>query len=301
MIAVAGIVGPTASGKTDLAIDVAERVGAEIVCCDSMVVYRGLDVGTAKPSAAQRARVTHHVLDLVDVTCDFSVQMYQEESRRVLASLAARGVPALMVGGSGLYLRAALDPLSFPPTDASVRRELEEADPAELVRLLDDVDPAAARAIDPGNIRRVVRALEVTRITGRPFSSFRAGWSVFVRAPVAGLWPTPSAHEAAIRHRAVEMFDRGLVDEAVWLRAHGGRTATAALGYAEALTVVDGRASVDEAIDAVCRRTRDLARRQRAWFRSDHRVAWFGGATADQVVAYLDAWGSVFHAGKRSA
>lgn len=284
------LVGPTASGKTVVSLELGEMLGAEIVCCDSMLVYRGLDVGTAKPTWDARARVPHHMVDVVDPGQDYSVQEFQSQARAVLADLAQREVPALLVGGSGLYVRAALDPLEFPPTNPELRAELEALEPDALRRELMANDRPSAETIDAANVRRMVRAVEVHRLTGRPFSSFRRGWRSFRPVPMAGLCPPPRRHAEAIRQRAQAMLSGGLIDEArTLLRTGASRTASAALGYAEAAEVVEGRLSCPEAAELIAARTRRLARRQRTWFRADPRVAWFGDARPSQLAAYFAA------------
>jgi tRNA dimethylallyltransferase len=284
-----GLVGPTASGKTDASIELAQRLGAEIVCCDSMLVYRGLDVGTAKPTREQRARVQHHLLDLVEPAEEFSVERFQKQARLVLGQLAERGVPALVVGGSGLYVRAAIDPLQFPPTDPSLRRELERSDPEELRRELLAIDPFSA--IEPGNVRRMIRALEVQRITGKPFSSFRSSWKSYAPVPLAGLCPRPGQHASVIAHRVQSMIHGGLLDEARQILDNEvSRTAAAAVGYSEATSVLLGLMTLEAAAAAMVLRTRELARRQRAWFRADPRVAWFGETSPPQIAAYFRSW-----------
>ena len=293
------LVGPTASGKSDAALAIAPRLGAEIVSVDSMLVYRGMDVGTAKPTAEQRAVVPHHLLDLAEPSERFTVARYQELARSALRSVAR----PLLVGGSGLYLRAVVDDLAFPPEDRVVRASLEaEADDLgadALYHRLAEMDPVAAARIEPGNVRRIIRALEVTAISGAPFSSFATTWDRYdadlLRA--AGIRMDRDVQKIRIGERVLAMLRNGWLDEVQWLLDRGfgaWLTASKAIGYAELAEHLDGRLSLDEAAERTVKRTRELARRQMAWFRRDPRIRWFdvgrGGASevADDVRAYLE-------------
>jgi tRNA dimethylallyltransferase len=297
----AALVGPTASGKTDASLRVAEGLGAEIVCVDSMVLYRGMDVGTAKPSPEERARVPHHMIDLIDPSEPFSVARFQEEASRALGGIDERGQGALLVGGSGLYFRAVVDGLRFPGTTPRTRGLLEtEAavlGPLAMHSRLAGFDPAAAHKIEPGNVRRTVRALEVAAITGRPFSAYGRAWGRFPRRAVraAGVEVPRSVLHRRIERR-VEAMMPGLLKETGVLLARGsGRflTSSQAIGYAEAVAVLEGTLSEEEAAAATVRRTKALARRQMAWFRRDPRIRWFpageGGALAvvPEILGYL--------------
>ena len=297
-MALLALVGPTASGKTEAALAIAPRLGAEIVSVDSMLVYRGMDVGTGKPTAEQRAAVRHHLLDLAEPSERFTVARFQELARGVL-----RSVPRpLLVGGSGLYLRAVVDDLAFPPEDPVVRASLEaEADDlgAEaLYHRLAELDPVAAARIEPGNVRRIIRALEVTAISGAPFSSFAASWDRYDvdRVRPAGIRLDRGAQRERIAERMLAMLENGWLDEVQALMDRGfgaWLTASQAIGYAELAEHLDGRLSLDEAAERTVKRTRELARRQMAWFRRDPRIRWFdagvGGApeVADDIRAYL--------------
>jgi tRNA dimethylallyltransferase len=296
------LVGPTASGKTEAAVELARRLNAEILVVDSMTVYRGMDVGTAKPSPSQRSQVPHHLLDLADPREPFSVAQFQALSRDALREIAARSRPALLVGGSGLYYRAVVDDLTFPGTDPRLRRILEtEAralGPDELHARLMDVDQAAAGKIDPSNVRRTVRALEVAGLTGKKFSSFAGGWDRYPsgRVLAAGIAPRASERDARIRARVERMLDGGLIEEVRSLVANGVGpflTASQAIGYLEVMDHLGGHLTIDEVMTRTVRRTKDLARRQMAWFRRDPRVRWFeaGDATAaiDEIEEYLRA------------
>ena len=292
------LVGPTASGKSDAALAIAPRLGAEVVSVDSMLVYRGMDIGTAKPTIEQRAVVPHHLLDLAEPSERFTVARYQELARGALRSIAR----PLLVGGSGLYLRAMLDELAFPPEDPVVRASLEaEADDLgadALYRRLADMDPVAAARIEPGNVRRIIRALEVTAISGAPFSSFATAWDRYDanRVRAAGIRMDREVQKIRIGERVLAMLRNGWLEEVQGLldRGFGGwLTASQAIGYAELAEHLDGRLSLDEAAERTVKRTRELARRQMAWFRRDPRIRWFdvgpGGAAevADDVRAYL--------------
>ena len=279
---VLAVVGPTASGKTELAIAVAERLGAEVVSADAMLVYRGMDIGTAKPTAQERARMPHHLVDLVDPGEEFSVARFQPLARATIADVLGRGRVPLLVGGSGLYFHAVVDDFGFPPTDPAVRARLEaegaEAGQAELYRRLAAADPPAAARIQPQNLRRTVRALEVIELTGRPFSSFRGAMDAPVsryRLTVLGLDPGPELLRARVAERVAAMAEAGLVEEVRRLAGQPlSRTARQALGYKELLDAMDQGTPVAGALEAVVRRTRAYARRQLAWFRRDPRVRW---------------------------
>ncbi|HWC40371.1 MAG TPA: tRNA (adenosine(37)-N6)-dimethylallyltransferase MiaA [Actinomycetota bacterium] len=279
---VLALVGPTAAGKTEVALEVAERLGAEVVSADAMLVYRGMDIGTAKPTPEERARVPHHLVDLVDPGEEFSVARFQPLARAAIADALARARVPLLVGGSGLYFHAVVDEFVFPPTDPSVRARLEaEADqvgPAELYGRLAAADPAAAARIQPGNLRRTVRALEVMELTGRPFSSFRAAMdepASRYRLTVLGLDPGAELLRARVAERVAAMAQAGLVEEVRRLAGRPlSRTARQALGYKELLDAMGQGRPPAEALESVVRRTRAYARRQLAWFRRDPRVRW---------------------------
>ena len=296
------IVGPTASGKSEAAVGVAERLGAEIVSVDSTTVYRGMDVGTAKPSAELRARVPHHLLDVAEPSETFTVARYQQLAHEAVAAIHGRGREVLLVGGSGLYFRAVVDDLAFPPTDPAVREALEHE--AELVgarglhERLAAADPDAAGKIEPDNVRRTVRALEVVELTGRPFSSFAEAWESYdadaMRA--AGIDVTRRVLVERIERRVREQVASGLVEEVRALAERGlagWLTASQAIGYAEVARHLQGELGLEDAIALTIKRTKTLARRQLAWFRRDPRIRWFeaedGGAVGlvDDLTEYL--------------
>lgn len=296
------LVGPTAAGKTAAALDVAEKLGAEIVSVDSMLVYRGLDIGTAKPTVDERARVVHHLIDVADPSEPFSVARYQVLGRDAISEIGGRRARAVLVGGSGLYFRSLVDDLEFPSTDAGVRSELEReaaiVGPGALYRRLALSDPAAAGRIERGNTRRIVRALEVAAVTGRDFSSFSHAWQDFspghVRA--AGIAMPGDVLALRVARRVREMMDRGFLEEVRRLIEQGfGRwlTSTQAIGYAEMVRHLEGGLALEGAVAETVKRTKKLARRQMAWFRRDPRIRWFDageeGASAltEDILEYL--------------
>jgi tRNA dimethylallyltransferase len=279
---VVGVVGPTATGKSDLAIALARRLRGEVVGADASQLYRGMDIGTAKVPHDQRAGIAHHQLDVLDVTQEASVAAYQRHARADIDAVLGRGALPVVAGGSGLYVRAALDRLEIPPTDPAVRADLEarlaDQGVAPLLAELRGLDPAAADAIEPNNGRRVVRALEVVALTGRPFSATMPTREFVRPTLLVGLRADRRALDARVDRRATRMFAAGLVDETrglVDLGLREGRTASRAVGYAQALAVIDGRASVEDAVADTALRTRRLVRRQESWFGADPRVSWF--------------------------
>ncbi|MGL5819231.1 MAG: tRNA (adenosine(37)-N6)-dimethylallyltransferase MiaA [Phycicoccus sp.] len=295
---VVAVVGPTATGKSDLGVRLAHHLGGEVVSADASQLYRGMDIGTAKLTAEQRQGVPHHQLDVLDVTEEASVAAYQRHARADLDAVLAQGGVPVVVGGSGLYVRALLDRLDIPPTDPAVRRRLDDrADTEGTAALFADlraVDPRAAAAVDPGNTRRIVRALEVVELTGRPFSATMPVRE-FVRPTVLiGLRADGRALDRRVDGRAAAMFAAGLLDETADLAAHGlrdGRTASRAVGYAQALAVLGGRMTLGEAVAETASRTRRLVRRQQSWFGADPRVRWldaFAPHVDEQALAVIE-------------
>lgn len=275
--------GATATGKSDLAVSLAARIGGEVVNADSMQLYRGMDIGTAKLSLAERQDITHHMLDLVDVSTDVNVAWYQEQARGVIDQLLHRGVPVIVVGGTGFYMKAILDDLHFPDTDAEVRERLtsqaEEIGNDAMHQRLGMLDPAAAAAIPKENVRRVIRALEVIEITGKPFTANlpRAGSTKYPGAFHFGLTMSREALDVRVEARVDRMFASGLIDEVKFLIKQGlleGKTARAALGYAQTIALLAGEISVDDAISRTKLATRQYIRRQETWFRRDERITW---------------------------
>jgi tRNA dimethylallyltransferase len=291
------LVGPTASGKTEASIELAGRLGAEIIAVDSMAVYRGMNVGTAKPSLEQRAAVPHHLIDVADPTEPFSVARFQALAQGAVGTIRSRGRRPLLVGGSGLYFRAVVDDLVFPGTDPVTRAGLEwEAallGPARMHARLVDADAAAAAKIEPGNVRRTVRALEVAALTGRPFSHFSEAWERYPvgRVRAAGIRLAPAILGARIEARVHQMIDQeGLVDEVRGLVARGLErflTSSQAIGYLEVAEHLRGKLSLEEAAHRTFRRTKAMARRQMAWFQRDPRITWFE-AGADGAIERAD-------------
>lgn len=285
---VVAVVGPTATGKSELGLALAARLGGEVVNADAMQLYRGMNIGTAKLTAAERRGIAHHQLDVLDVAEDASVARYQLEARRDLGEIAARGARAVVVGGSGLYVRALLDRLEFPGTDAAVRARLEERAERHGTRHLHDelaaLDPAAAIAIGPANTRRIVRALEVIEITGQPYTANLPERVYVVPAVQIGLDCDRAVLDARVEHRVERMWDRGLVEEVLGLLLRGmGRTAARAVGYAEVIAMVRGESDEATARAAVVANTRRLARKQMTWFGRDPRVHWLDARDPDLV------------------
>jgi tRNA dimethylallyltransferase len=291
------IVGPTASGKSRLALDLAERVeGVEIVSVDSMQVYRGMDIGTAKPTGAERAAVRHHLIDLLDPHEECSVAWFRDQASGVLADLETRGVPAVLVGGTGLYHRVVVDGLEVPGQWPDVRAALEsEPDTVALHRRLAELDPLAASRMDPSNRRRVVRALEVTLGAGRPFSSFGPGLDAYPPATVVlvGLSVERAVLAERIERRFRRQLDDGFLDEVRRLDARPegwSRTAAQALGYRELLPHARGLADLDACVADAIAHTRRFAVRQERWFRRDPRIEWFDADRPDLVDAVVTRW-----------
>jgi tRNA dimethylallyltransferase len=291
------VVGPTATGKSGLSLRLAEALGGEIVNADSMQLYRGMDIGTAKLAPAQRAGVPHHLLDVWDVTRTASVSEYQQLARAAIGEISDRGRIPILVGGSGLYVRAAIDKLEFPGTDPLLRDRLEaelaeHGTPALHARLA-RADPAAAAAILPGNGRRIVRALEVIELSGRPFSATLPGYESLYPAVQIGLRLPREELDRRITGRVSRMWQAGFVAEVRALADRGlrsGRTASRALGYAQVLRFLAGEWPQEQAAAETAQATRRFARRQEAWFRRDPRISWLAAddpGVADRALAVL--------------
>ena len=292
------VVGATASGKSSLALDLAERLGGEIVNTDAMAVYRGMDIGTAKTPSADRRGIPHHLLDLLDVTEPLSVADFQRRARAVVAEIGGRGATPVLVGGSALYTRAVLDRFDFPGTDATVRArweaELAEAGAPTLHERLRAVDPEAAERILPDNGRRV-RALEVVELTGRPFSASlpRPEYADAHTVQVGVDIDRPTL-DARIEARVEAMLDAGLVEEVRRLREAGlddGRPAREAIGYRQVTAYLRGECSLEQVRDETVRATRRFARRQDSWFRKDPRIHWVRFDDPDRVEQAVAATG----------
>ncbi len=296
MSRVLAVVGPTATGKSELAVALAERLGGEVVNADSMQLYRGMDVGTAKLGPAEWRGVPHHLLDVWDVTERASVAEYQRLARAAIDAVLARRRLPVLVGGSGLYVRAALDDLDFPGTDPAIRARLEAelaaAGPATLHARLSEVDPAAARGILPSNGRRLVRALEVVELTGRPFAATLPDPAPVYDAVQVGL--DRSDLDDRVATRVDRMWAAGLVAEVRALADRGlrdGPTASRALGYQQVLAALDGRWDEATARAETVRATRRFVRRQRSWFRRDPRVGWVDAGRPDLADTVLGRLG----------
>jgi tRNA dimethylallyltransferase len=292
------VVGPTATGKSELAVNLALELGGEVVNADAMQLYRDMDIGTAKVTAQERRGVPHHLLDVLDVTETASVAAYQRDARERVETLLAAGKVPVLAGGSGLYVQAVLDDLRFPGTEPAVRARLDEEAEAvgaeRLHRRLAEVDPEAAAAILPSNVRRIVRALEVIEITGRPFSANlpQSGPARYGTVMI-GVDREVAQLDARVDLRVERMFAAGLVDEVAALAERGlrrGKTASRALGYQQVLAAMDDDGDFDAAASATAQATRRFVRKQRSWFRRDKRIHWFDGAEehlADRILSLL--------------
>ena len=276
---VIAVVGPTGSGKSDLAVDLGLALDGEVINADAMQFYRGMDIGTAKVTEAEQRGVRHHLLDILDVTQEASVSDFQQQARDAVADIHRRGKRAILAGGSGLYVRAALDVLDFPGTDPEIRARLEQenagAGTAALLERLRAVDPVSAGRL--GDARRIIRALEVFELTGRPFSSFMPTREYHQPALQIGLEVDREQLRDRLAVRVHRMVERGLLAEVERLDAQGlrrGKTAPRALGYAQVLKVLDGEADVAQAAEETIVATRQFARRQLTWFRADPRISW---------------------------
>lgn len=300
------IVGPTASGKSALALELARRTHSrpdiagttELVSVDSMQVYRGMDIGTAKPTAAEQADVPHHLIDLVDPAERFTVVDYATAFEAAMADITGRGAAPLLVGGTGLYLRAVVDGLTPPPEFADIAAELEaEACAAgepegtvALHRRLVELDPLAASRMEPTNLRRIVRALSVCLGTGRSFSSFGPGLQSYPEVPfrIVGIDAGRAALDELIGDRYRQQMEQGMLEEVRWLVTRTlSRTAAQALGYKELRAHLAGECTLDEALNIAVARTRRFARRQQRWFVRDPRITWISHGSpaemADQI------------------
>ena len=279
------ICGPTATGKSDLAIEVAKKFDGEIINADSMQLYRGMDIGTAKLTIAERDSIPHHLLDVLDVSEDASVAQYQSLARTAIDDIRGRGKTAIVVGGTGLYIKSIIDEMNFPETDPEIRKKLEEEAEAlgiaELYARLRVLDPEAAAAIEPANARRIIRALEVIEATGEPYSANLPS-DVSLRYPEAlhfGLAMERSNLAPRIEKRVHRMWDQGLVAEVEGLISQGlllGKTAQRAIGYSQVISALAGEITEAQAIEETIVATRQYVRRQETWFKRDQRIQWIG-------------------------
>ena len=293
------VCGATATGKSQLAISLAKHFDGEIVNADSMQIYRGMDIGTAKLSVEEQEGIVHHLLDVLDVNQDSTVAWYQSAARTVITDIHARGKSAVVVGGTGLYIKSILDELNFPDTDPVVRKnlekELEGIGLNALFERLEKLDPAAAISIDRANSRRVIRALEVIEITGKPFTANlpREASTRYPDAAQFGLVMDREKLNERISARVDHMWDEGFVSEVETLLGCGikeGRTAQLALGYSQIIAYLEGRISQDEAREDTKRATRQYARRQETWFSRDERITWISPVQPrlQTVLAHLE-------------
>ncbi|WEV73504.1 tRNA (adenosine(37)-N6)-dimethylallyltransferase MiaA [Bifidobacterium sp. ESL0798] len=301
---VVSVIGPTASGKTGLGIALAQRFAqtgqrAEIVNADAYQMYRLMDIGTAKATAQEQAAVAHHLLDIIDPGETMTVARFQKLARNQIAELQGRGVRPILVGGSGLYARAAIDDISFPGTDPEVRARLEQREKAEgagtLYNELKREDPEAAERMDPHNARRTIRALEVIEITGRPYSASLPRYRYVIGSVQIGLDLPREELDRRIDIRTEQMREQGFVDEVRRIRPLLGVTASRALGYSQIEAYLDGRMSEDEAFADIAQKTKRLARKQMGWFGRDPRIHWLDALDDDlagkafDIVARADA------------
>ncbi|MEY2841102.1 MAG: hypothetical protein RLY74_243 [Actinomycetota bacterium] len=286
------VVGATATGKSDLAIELAERLHGEIINADSMQLYKGMNIGTAKLSIEERRGIVHHLIDILDLTEESSVAQYQTLARAKIDELEAKGVPTIVVGGTGLYVKAILDELNFPERNEDVRarlqREAEYIGTQAMHAKLAKLDPAAAAAIPAQNSRRVIRALEVIELTGKPFTANlpREGSSRYPNAKQFGLVMDREKLTQKISNRVEMMWERGFVAEVKELLSRGlreGKTARAGLGYSQIIRFLDGEISEAEAKEDTKRATRQYARRQETWFSRDFRITWLKGSIEERL------------------
>lgn len=290
------ICGATATGKSDLAVALAEKLGGQIINADSMQLYKGMDIGTAKLSMDERKGIRHHLIDVLSVREEASVAQYQNDARNLIDQLLEQSIPAIVVGGTGLYIKAILDDLNFPDTDPEVRekiaRQADELGIDVMHERLTKLDPAAAAAIPKENVRRVVRALEVIELTGRPYTANlpRVGSTKYPNARQFGLVMERETLHERIDLRVEKMWDKGLVREVRDLMGEGlleGRTAQAALGYAQIIKFAQGEMTEEEAKEETKRATRQYARRQETWFSRDERITWVKKAPISELVTKI--------------
>ena len=287
------ICGATATGKSDLAVELAKELKGHVINADSMQLYKGMDIGTAKLSVEERQGIPHHLIDVLSVRQEASVAQYQIDARSIIDQLLQQSIPAIVVGGTGLYIKSILDDLNFPDTDPEVRekiaRQAEELGPDVMHARLEKLDPAAAAAIPKENVRRVVRALEVIELTGSPYTANlpRQGSTKYPQARQFGLVMERETLHERIDIRVERMWEQGLVREVRDLMAEGlleGRTAQAALGYAQVIKFAQGMMSEEEAKEETKRATRQYARRQETWFSRDERITWIKKAPVEELV-----------------
>lgn len=294
---VISIVGPTASGKTELAINIAEELTcigqpAEIINADAYQMYKGLDIGTAKPSKDEQKKVPHHLIDILNPEETMSVARFQRLARQTIASLQKRGVRPILVGGSGLYARAAIDDISFPGTDPDIRQRLEEKATAlgsgVLFQELEQRDPEAAAHMNARNVRRTIRALEVIELTGKPYRASLPHYRYVIAGVQLGLDLSREELDRRVALRTQAMRSLGLVSEVKNMRSHLGVTASRALGYEQVEEYLDGKISEDEAFASIEQKTRRLARKQMSWFGRDPRIHWLNALAPNLLQQSMD-------------
>ena len=297
------IVGTTASGKSSLAIELGRRrPNIEIISIDSMAIYRGMDIGTATPTVQEQEEIPHHVINIVDPSDEFALPLFQSAVEKALKEISDRGNRAVLVGGTGLHVRAVVDRLEIPPRFLSIRDEIELiSETSFLYGKLNDLDPLASAKIEPGNRRRIVRALEVTLGTGRPFSSFGPGLDVYPPSPFTqiGIRMPRDLNDLRISERYKRQIEDGFVEEVENLVSDGrklSKTASQALGYKQVISYIDGENTLEEAIDSAISSTRRFARRQEKWFRRDPRIHWMDMKNdslelLEEVIKVFDAIG----------
>ncbi|MFZ9926660.1 MAG: tRNA (adenosine(37)-N6)-dimethylallyltransferase MiaA [Candidatus Nanopelagicaceae bacterium] len=295
------ICGATASGKSALALDVAERIGAEIVNADSMQLYKGMDIGTAKVPFEERRGIPHHMLDALEVTEESSVADYQREARALIDSRLAQDIPVVVVGGTGLYIKALIDELNFPDRDPGVRERLfaesEELGATAMHQRLAALDADAAAVIPEQNLRRVIRALEVIELTGEPYAASlpRDERSYYPQAQQFAIRVEREVLNERISERVAQMWRDGFLSEVEGLVVHGlrdGRTARAAIGYAQVLAALEGQLSIDLAMEETVTSTRQYARRQATWFGREKRISWLEGSPTKLLESVLNSSGN---------
>lgn len=287
------IVGPTACGKSSLAMELAIRTpGSEIVSCDAKAVYSQMDIGTAKVTEAERAKVPHHLVDVAQPTEDYTVTLFADDVKAVMADLTARNATAILVGGTGLYMQAVVDGFTIPPAFPEIKAELEaDSDTQKMWKRLKQLDPEAAEKMEPNNRRRLVRALEVCIGSGRKFSSYGPGVDAYppTRYRLVGLEIDRGVMDRRIDARYDAQMAAGFLEEVAALPKNLSRTAAQALGYRELLNHLEGNSTLDEALDLARVRTKKFARRQQRWFRRDPRITWFD-ATLPDLADVVETW-----------
>ncbi|MHB8840462.1 MAG: tRNA (adenosine(37)-N6)-dimethylallyltransferase MiaA [Candidatus Aquicultor sp.] len=313
------IIGPTATGKSDVAVELAKRIEGEVVSADSMQIYMGMDIGTAKVTPAEMQGVPHYCIDIVEPADPFSVAEYQRLAGEIIDDIVRRGKIPILVGGTGLYVRSVIDKLEFPSGKISseVRERLEKKARSEgaeaLYKELIQKDPAAAEIVHPNNVRRVIRALEVIELTGRPFSSYQGAWkdreSVY-DLEMFGLTMDRKLLHERINLRVDKMVQAGLLDEVKGLVGRGYKrflTSQQAIGYKEVIGYLHGDIPLEEAVETIKARTRQYAKRQLTWFRADHRVQWIdvtdktAGDAVNEIIDKLERDGFLIHDGSGRA